>query len=129
MALTLTDDADMLGELLVHEMQHVKLTALSDLFDLFDRADGTTFRVCWRPDPRPVEGVLHGAYAHLAVAELWRSRSRLRSDGEARRRFLTYRSCVEDAIEILTNAGALLPDGQRFVKGMRSTIDAWSDDG
>jgi uncharacterized protein len=127
-ALALTDDADMLGELLVHEMQHVKLTALSDLFDLFDRADGATLQVRWRPDPRPVEGVLHGTYAYLGVADLWRSRSRLRSDTEARRRFLVYRFWVEEAIETLMKTGALLPDGQRFVKSMRATVEAWADD-
>jgi uncharacterized protein len=127
-ALALTDDADMLSELLVHEMQHVKLTALSDLFDLFDRANGDTFRVGWRRDPRPVEGVLHGTYAYLGIADLWRSRSMLRSDGETRGRFLAYRSWVEEAIETLMNTGALLPDGRRFVNSMRSTVEAWADD-
>ena len=66
----------MLSELLVHEMQHVKLIALRDLFDLFDRADAGRSTVPWRPDGRPIEGLLHGTYAHLAIAELWRSRAR-----------------------------------------------------
>jgi uncharacterized protein len=62
-ALALLDSTDMLGELLVHEMQHVKLTALCDLMDLFD----PKYQVPWRPDPRPVGGVLNGTYAYLAV--------------------------------------------------------------
>jgi len=48
-ALALPRSIDMLGELLVHEMQHVKLTALCDLMDLFDPADSTRYQVPWRP--------------------------------------------------------------------------------
>ena len=103
--------SSMLSELLVHEMQHVKLTALCDLFDLFDRADDTLFAVPWRDDRRPLEGLLHGTYAHLAVAELWRSRSRQTPEGEARRLFLIYRSWVEEAIEALLRCGQ--PDAGR----------------
>jgi len=127
-ALTLPDDTDMLGELLVHEMQHAKLSALCDLFDLFDPSDGTMFRVPWRPDLRPVEGVLHGTYAHLAVAELWRSRSEHRPDGKARDAYLMYRTWVDNAIEDLLNSGALTPQGKHFVDGMCATAEAWADD-
>ena len=104
----------MLGELLVHEMQHVKLTALCDLFDLFDRDDDTLFPVPWRADPRPVEGLLHGTYAHLAVADLWRSRFRQTPDGEARRLFSMYRSWVEEGIEALLSAGSPDAGGRAF---------------
>ncbi len=126
-ALALPDDAGALTELLVHEMQHVKLTALSDLFDMF-AGDGSLFSVPWRPDPRPIEGLLHGTYAYLAIAELWRSRSRRARDEEARRCFLSYRSWVEEGIETLLSAGTLMPAGERFVHGMRSTVEAWADD-
>ena len=127
-ALALPEDIGVLGALLVHEMQHLKLTALGDLFDLFDRADSRRFRVPWRTDPRPVEGLLHGTFAHLAVAELWRARAMRQPGGEAQRHFGMYRSWVEDAIEVLLTAGSLLPDGHRFVKGMRMTAEAWADD-
>ena len=39
-----------------------------------------------------------------------------------------YRSWVEEAIEALLSAGALTPEGKRFVNGMRDTVEAWSDD-
>lgn len=127
-ALALPEDADMLGELLVHEMQHVKLSALRDLFDLFDPSDATVFGVPWRPDPRPVEGLLHGTYAHLAVAGLWRSRSERRPDGKARDTYLMYRTWVDEAIENLLGSGALTPQGKHFVDGMCATVEAWADD-
>jgi len=128
LALELPDSVDLLGELLVHEMQHVKLTALCDLFDLFDRADPTLFPVPWRADPRPVEGLLHGTYAHLAIADLWRSRSRQTPGGEPGRLFVMYRSWVETGLDALLNRAALTPEGQRFAAGMRATVQAWADD-
>jgi uncharacterized protein len=127
-AMALPEDAGTLSALLVHEMQHLKLTALGDLFDLFDRTDSRRFRVPWRPDPRPVEGLLHGTYAHLAVAELWRARALQQPGGQAQRHFCMYRSAVEGAIEVLLTAGSLLPDGHRFVKGMQMTAETWAYD-
>jgi uncharacterized protein len=54
LALALPDTVAELGELLVHEMQHVKLTALADLFDLVDPTDDTVLVLPWRDDPRPI---------------------------------------------------------------------------
>jgi len=127
LALALPGDVGTLSVLLVHEMQHIKLTALCDLFDLFDPKDPRRYPVPWRHDARPLEGLLHGTYAHLAIADLWRSRSRQTPDEEARRLFLMYRSWVEKAIDILLQADALLPYGERFVNGMRSTVEAWAE--
>ena len=127
-ALALPDRSDMLGELLVHEMQHVKLTALCDLMDLFDPDDPAGYHVPWRPDPRPLDGVLNGTYAYLAVGELWRARSRESGGSRAHSRFLECRSWVEHGIEILLNRGALTADGARFVRGMESTVEAWGGD-
>ena len=127
-ALALPDSTDMLGELLVHEMQHVKLTALCDLVDLFDPADSTRYQVPWRPDARPVDGVLNGTYAYLAVGELWRSRARERASSQAHDRFLECRSRVEHGIGILLNVTTLTPAGVRFVQGMDSAVKAWVGD-
>lgn len=127
-AVALPDDPRSLGELLVHEMQHVKLAALADQFDLFDRADGRLFPVPWRRDKRPIYGLLHGTYAHLAVAELWRARAVALPDRPTVDRYLTYRSWVEDEIGVMQAAGSLLPAGERFVEGMRGTVNGWRDD-
>jgi uncharacterized protein len=122
------DDPGPLSELLLHEMQHVKLAALANLFDLFNRDDGSLFSVPWRPDRRPFEGLLHGAYAHLAVAELWRARALAAPDGQTMDRYRTYRSWVEDAIAAMLAAGCLQPAGERFVEGMHATVKGWADD-
>ena len=127
LALALPGTVAGLSELLVHEMQHVKLAALAELFDLVDPADHTVLTVPWREDRRPIEAALHGTYAHLAVADLWRSRSRLTLDGEANGLFRMYRAWVAEGIEALLTAGTLPPLGERFVNGMRSAVDAWSE--
>ena len=61
----------------------MKLTALCDLMDLFDPADSATYQVPGGPEPQPVEGVLSGTYAHLAVGDLWLARAREREDRQA----------------------------------------------
>jgi uncharacterized protein len=125
LAVALPEDPGSLSELIVHEMQHVKLAALADLYELFDRGDGRRHAVPWRADLRPIGGVLHGTYAHLALAEFWLSRSRRDPTGEARQRFLMYRSWVESALATLQAAGSLLPHGELLVSGMLSTVEGW----
>ncbi|RAY16042.1 hypothetical protein DPM19_09405 [Actinomadura craniellae] len=124
-AVALPPSAADLSVLLVHEFQHVKLSALLDMYGLFDPAERVLLRVPWRPDPRPVEGVLHGVYAHLAIAELWRVRARAGRPG-AEARFERHRSEVRDAIEAVRATRALTAHGERFVAGMHATVTGWS---
>ena len=114
-AIALTFPADPAGfeEMLVHEFQHAKLFGLCDFYDLVDKTDIRQLRVPWRQDPRPVEGVLHGTYAHLALAQLSRSRG-----AAGRQSWLRYRTWVRDACEALYETKALTRDGERFVAGI-----------
>lgn len=82
-------DSRDLDALLLHEFQHVKLNALLDMHTLFHPAYTQRLHVPWRKDPRPVEGVLHGTYAYLAMAHLRKSEG-----PEARAEYLQYRSWV-----------------------------------
>lgn len=56
---------------LVHELQHTKLAALADLVPLHHEDAGPRHFAPWRPDPRPFDGLLHGTYSHLALADYW----------------------------------------------------------
>jgi uncharacterized protein len=118
-ALALPLAAATLDDLIIHEFQHVKLHALIDLHELFDAADPRRVRVPWRTDARPVEGVLHGAYAHLALAHLWRAKGKVGHD-----RYLRYRAWVSEAATALLDIGALTADGERFVDGIRAAAHA-----
>ncbi|GAA3084559.1 hypothetical protein GCM10020254_31220 [Streptomyces goshikiensis] len=60
-----------LAATLVHEVQHGKLAALADILTLHTADRTPASGPPWRSDPRPLEGLLHGAYAHLALAGYW----------------------------------------------------------
>ncbi len=114
-----------LALLLVHEFQHVKLGAVLDLTDLHDPSCERLFYAPWRPDPRPLEGLLQGTYAHLAVIDFWLARRRTTSGEEARAaeiQFSRWRDQTAEAVETLAASGALTPAGERFVAGMRGTV-------
>jgi uncharacterized protein len=111
-----------LHELLLHEFQHVKLHALTNLHDLFDRTDPRRIKVPWRPDPRPIEGVLHGTYAYLALTHLWRA-----SGPAGRARYTEQRDWVRSVAGQLASADVLTADGQRFVAGMNAAAERAPD--
>jgi uncharacterized protein len=136
-AIALPAEPVTLALLLIHEFQHVKLGALFDLYDLFDGADTRLFPAPWRDDLRPLEGLLQGTYAHVAVTDFWRARRNLptsrikerigtasRSD-TAGAQFAHWRVQTLRAIETLTSSGSLTPLGERFVTEMRESITPW----
>ncbi|MCW6004261.1 FxsB family radical SAM/SPASM domain protein [Micromonospora sp. CPCC 205371] len=120
-------DGDALAMLLVHEVQHVKLGAVLDRYDLVDKSHRELLAVPWRPVKRPAEAVLQGAYAHLAVADVWRARSREAGSG-AVAHYHRYRDWVTGALDALHRTGALTADGERFTHRMRETVERWRDD-
>jgi uncharacterized protein len=124
-AVALPDDPVTLALLLIHEFQHVKLGAVLDIYDLYDPADSRLFHAPWRDDPRPLEGLLQGTYAHLAVTDFWRARQDVTAGAEAEasgQRFAYWRDHTRDAIKTLTGSGSLTPLGERFVAGMRQSV-------
>jgi uncharacterized protein len=112
-----------LDELLLHEFQHVKLNGVLDMVDLLDRADQRRLPVPWRTDLRPLTGVLHGAYAHLALVHLARSGAQ-----PHRARFLQYQSWVCATAETLLVTGSLTSEGERFVAGLHAAAQASPDE-
>jgi uncharacterized protein len=124
-------DGDTLALLILHEFQHVKLGALLDLFDLCDSTDRRLFQAPWREDPRPIEPLLQGAYAHLAVVDYWRVRWRDLTGAAAMaaaERFARWRALTAGTIATIADSGALTPLGHRFVAGMRAAAEPWFDE-
>jgi uncharacterized protein len=125
-------EAHTLALLAVHEFQHVKLGAVLDRYDLFDRTDPRLLTVPWRSGKRPLEAAFQGVYAHLSVAEYWLSRLRtLQATGDdaavhdAEWRFTLWRDGTVQVIEALADTGALTELGERFVAGMLATMAPW----
>jgi uncharacterized protein len=121
-------DSAALALLVIHEFQHVKLGALLDVFDLCDPADKRLYYAPWRVDPRPLEPLLQGTYAHLGVTDYWRvRRGRVVGDQalEADERFARWRMLTAEAVDTLAGSGSLTGEGARFVAGMRAAVEPW----
>ncbi|MBX6381772.1 MAG: FxsB family radical SAM/SPASM domain protein [Microbispora sp.] len=122
-------DPATLALLLIHEFQHVKLGAVFDLLDLYDPAHTGRYYAPWRREsPRPIEALLQGVYAHLAVTDFWRVRRHRSGDGPGDVQFALWREQTARAIDDLERSGGLTPLGARFVAGMRRTLEPWLDE-
>ncbi|MGK5529013.1 aKG-HExxH-type peptide beta-hydroxylase [Streptomyces sp. URMC 129] len=104
---------------LAHEIQHLKLTALSDLTPLARVGPEARHWAPWRPDPRPFHGLLHGTYAHLALADFWQ-RLALTLDDPADRdhAWAAHARCwtqVGAVLPVLTGTRRLTEAGRVFV--------------
>lgn len=114
-----------------HEIQHLKLSALLDLCNLTEPDDGRRYYAPWRPDPRPLSGLLQGTYAYFGVCAFWRRERELapatvrtRADAE----YALWREGVTRAIETLGSSDRLTTTGADFVKRMERTVSSWRDD-
>ena len=114
---------------LVHEVQHLKLSALLDLVPLTMPDDGRRYYAPWRADPRPVSGLLQGAYAFMGVAGFWRRQRYITAIAEVRGRadaeFARWRAGAAQVVRTLRSSGRLTPAGRDFVREMAVVLDAW----
>jgi HEXXH motif-containing protein len=116
---------------LAHEVQHVKLSALIDIGALTLPDDGRGYYAPWRPDPRPINGLLQGAYAYIGVCEFWRRERELARGStldRANQQFALWRMGTELAVETLRASGRLTSLGLDFVQGMTRTLSSWKED-
>ncbi|MFC9292883.1 HEXXH motif-containing putative peptide modification protein [Streptomyces sp. NPDC057011] len=113
---------------LAHEMQHNKFAAMLHLFDLFEGGGEELYYAPWRPDPRPLLGLFHGAYAHLGVAQFWGRHRGTEPDpalrATAHTQFARWRSAAREATLAVLGSGRLTPLGERFAGRMLETLDA-----
>jgi HEXXH motif-containing protein len=130
-ALSAPPDGRTFAVTLAHEVQHAKLAALLDLVRLTRRDDETRYYAPWRDDPRPLGGLLQGAYAYVGVTGFWR-RQRHHENGDgalhAHTEFARWRAAVDMAIETLTASEQLTSTGKSFVAGMAGTLRSWCDE-
>ncbi|WP_445074205.1 aKG-HExxH-type peptide beta-hydroxylase [Streptomyces sp. SAS_267] len=107
---------------LVHEIQHTKLAALSDMMTLHHAGPAARHFAPWRPDPRPYDGLLQGAYSHLALADFFQ-RGALATTLPNRRdaawaQHARYQAQVGAVLPALVGSGDLTVRGRRFVDRM-----------
>ncbi len=114
---------------LVHEWSHTLLNGLLGFVTLHAAAaDPPLYFVPWRPDARPVSGVLHGTFAFLAVAETWRA---LLDHGDLARQaaieFALRRMQLAEVLATLPAVPELTAQGRRFVEILRQRHGALMD--
>ncbi|MFJ9665453.1 HEXXH motif domain-containing protein [Streptomyces sp. NPDC101219] len=115
-----------LAETLVHEFQHSKLAALIHLFPLADDDRTERYYAPWRPDPRHLTGLLHGAYAFTGVAGFWRDRLAHPDHGPAAAyHFALRRTQTRLVVRTLLTSGRLTDAGHGLVSGLARTLDGW----
>jgi HEXXH motif-containing protein len=116
---------------LAHEVQHAKLTVVMDVVRLTEPG-GERFYAPWRDDPRPLDGLLHGAYAHLGVVAFWRRQRLHETDAGSRFRahveFVRWLEACTEVSAVLRTSGRLTPPGYRFVADMQRVLCRWSSD-
>lgn len=126
-ALSAVSDPVALAVGILHEFQHCKLNAVLDLVDLH-RPDDRLYYAPWRQDPRPLGGLLHGAYAFVGVCDFWRVRaagSRTAHSDYAQMEYARWSDRTEMAIGDLLNSGSLTTLGERFTRRMRHRLRDW----
>ncbi|RDG39412.1 aKG-HExxH-type peptide beta-hydroxylase [Streptomyces corynorhini] len=113
---------DHLAATLVHELQHTKLAALTALVPLHHEDATPRHFAPWRSDLRPFDGLLQGAYSHLALADYWQ---RLALGAERPSRsdqcWAEHARCHEQVgavLPVLAGSGALTREGRAVVNEM-----------
>jgi uncharacterized protein len=128
--MSLPPDPVTCAETLAHEIQHVKLGALMGIVALTEPDDnGALYYAPWRDDPRPLRGLLQGAYAYLGVSGFWQRQRRVETgEREPDVEFAHWREATAHAVKTLLSSGRLTPRGLEFVTGMARTLSAWQEE-
>ncbi|MFF7950514.1 aKG-HExxH-type peptide beta-hydroxylase [Streptomyces griseorubiginosus] len=122
-ALSPPGDPVLLALTLVHEFLHIQLGALIDMVPLHGPSAAARYHAPWRPDPRPLDALLQGTYAHLGVCDFWHTeRTMAPPDPRAEREHATWYGYTCGAVETLLGSGELLPAGRRFTEQMRRAL-------
>ncbi|GIF63850.1 HEXXH motif domain-containing protein [Asanoa ishikariensis] len=123
--LTRPADEEKFATTLVHELFHSMLNAVLELIPLHRASGNELLYSPWRDDPRPLVGILHGAYSFMGVGDFWRRRQENGDDRESRFEFLRTRGEVEVALHTLTQSDLLTDEGVRFVRAMSAKVASW----
>lgn len=116
---------------LVHELQHAKLAVTGTMVTLHHSDGRARYFAPWRPEPRPYDGLLQGAYAHLALADYFQHRALGEGDPVPRdtawSQFARYHEQVAAVLPALVGSDDLTPRGRRFVEVMVDTHERMGD--
>ena len=120
-----------LASTLVHELQHTKLAALAALTPMHHEDATPRHFAPWRSDPRPFDGLLQGAYSHLALADYWQrfalGAERLSHRDHAWAEHARCREQVGAVLPVLAGSGELTTEGRVLVNEMIAVYHRLAD--
>ncbi|WP_432838828.1 HEXXH motif domain-containing protein [Dactylosporangium sp. CA-092794] len=126
------DDAVQMAVTLVHEVQHHRLGALQHLLTLVEDVPERRFYAPWRDDPRPLNGLLQGAYAFAGITDFWCVRRRHARGADLAiaelEQALWWRQTLL-ALDILAGSERLTGHGSKFVAILRQEVERSGADG
>lgn len=116
------------AEVLAHESGHSVLFGLCREQTLSENADDERYPSPLRPDPRPMDGIIHATYVSArmawAMCELARSGA-LTAQEEARARTLAIEDCrrFRAGLQTVKQHARLTPLGQEVLQGAQNWVD------
>ncbi|MEV1063880.1 HEXXH motif-containing putative peptide modification protein [Streptomyces sp. NPDC050263] len=119
-----------LAATLVHELHHTQLAALADLVTLHHAGPEARYFAPWKTDPRPYDGLLHGVYSHLALADYFQRRALVTPPPDAEyawSRHARHRAQVGAALPALVGSPDLTVRGRRLVDEMTATYERMAE--
>lgn len=121
-ATSVPPSAESMAETLVHEFQHTKLCGLMDMLPLIEPTSERGYAP-WREDPRPIGGILQGAYAFAGIVRFWDVQRRLKTARDEILRasvlYERWRQAIELTTGTLLESGLLTAAGIEFVTALR----------
>ena len=121
-ATSLPPSAVAMAETLVHEFQHIKLGALMDMLPLIEPGNDRGYAP-WREDPRPMGGLLQGAYAFTGIVRFWSVQRHLATGPDdllrGSVRYERWRLATTRVTRDLLEKDVLTAAGARFVTVLR----------
>lgn len=128
MVLSWTPDAAVMVEAIVHEYHHNKLNSLLMVDRLIvGPTDDAVYYSPWRLDPRPLSGILHGAFVFQAVLEFWHNFFSagipLLQRDRIRHRMYLIQSQTRQALRILEREGEFSDLGHALLEAMKGNVE------
>ena len=106
---------------LIHENGHGRLDTIHDLEPLWLHEQDGLYESPWKAEPRPIEGILHGAYVFSLVAFSFSTALKNGHDvySVLLPRIRQFHEQVGRALDTIDNSSALSDIGRDFVETIR----------
>ncbi|KQS27066.1 aKG-HExxH-type peptide beta-hydroxylase [Dyadobacter sp. Leaf189] len=113
----------LLAESVIHELSHVKMDLYRSIVPVLLSDSAKIYKHPWRPDLRPISGVLLGAHAFLAVLKFYRQAAKIWPDNAPVQNEITIRRGeVQVALQILEEHARFTLEGNAIFAGMISAF-------